>query len=162
MDETHKEDLAVRDNLVVALEYLLQVDGQDVEQTADKDPLYFIQGQGQVIPGLERQIYGMKIGESKVIRVSPEDAYGELDQDAVGTVPRDEFPKEIPLEKDTFLQIRDKDGEVLDAYVEDFDEQNVALNFNHPLAGKELTFHVKIADLRPATPEELEHGHVHE
>ena len=162
MNETNKSELSIKDDLVVGLEYVLQVDGKDYEKTAVDDPLYFIQGQAQIIPGMERQLYGMKVGQSKTIQVAPEEAYGEFDEEAVGTVPRGEFPKEIPLEKDIFLQLRDEEGEVLDAYVEDFDEQNVALNFNHPLAGKDLTFNVKIVDLRPATQEELEHGHVHE
>jgi len=162
MNESNNSDLEVKDDLVVGLEYVLQVDGQDYEQTAENDPLYFIQGQEQVIPGLERQLYGMKVGESKQFQVSPEEAYGEFDQEAVGRVPRSEFPDKIPLEKDTFLQLRDEDGEELNAYVEGFDDQNVELNFNHPLAGRELSFTVKVTDLRPATEEELEHGHVHE
>ncbi len=162
MDESNNGELEVKDDLVIGLEYVLQIDGQDYEQTADNNPLYFIQGQEQVIQGLERQLYGMKVGESKKFQVFPGEAYGEFDPEAVGSVPRAEFPDKIPLEKDTFLQLRDEDGEELDAYVESFDDQNVELNFNHPLAGKELTFSVKVTDLRPATQEELEHGHVHE
>jgi FKBP-type peptidyl-prolyl cis-trans isomerase SlyD len=162
MNENNKGELSVKDDLVVGLEYTLRVDGQDYEQTAQDDPLYFIQGQEQVIPGLECQLYGMKVGESKNFQVSPGDAYGEFDPEAVGTVPRSEFPDKIPLEKDTFLQLRDGEGEELSAYVEDFNDQNVMLNFNHPLAGKELSFTVKVTNLRPATREELEHGHVHE
>ena len=162
MNELNNSELTVKDDLVVGIEYTLQVDGQDYEQTAQNDPLYFIQGQEQVIPGLERQLSGMKVGESKEFQVSPGEAYGEFDPEAVGTVPRSEFPDTIPLEKDTFLQLRDEDGEELSAYVEGFDDQNVELNFNHPLAGKELSFIVKVTDLRPATREELEHGHVHE
>ena len=161
MNVTNHE-LEVKDDLVVGLEYILQVDGKEYEKTAGNDPLYFIQGQEQIIPGLERQLYGMKIGESKQFEVSPGDAYGEYDPEAVGTVPRAEFPDKIPLEKDTFLQLRDEDGEELDAYVDGFDDQNVELNFNHPLAGKQLSFTVKVSDIRPATEEELEHGHVHE
>jgi len=162
MNELNNSELAVKDDLVVGLEYVLQVDGKEYEQTAGTDPLYFIQGQEQIITGLERQLYGMKIGENKQIEVSPGDAYGEYDPEAVGTVPRAEFPDKIPLEKDTFLQLRDEDGEELDAYVDGFDDQNVELNFNHPLAGKQLSFTVKVSDLRQATEEELEHGHVHE
>lgn len=160
MSKTNQE-LEVQDDLVVGLEYVLRVDGQEYEKTGPEDVLYFIQGHGQIIPGLERQLYGMKTGQSREIEVPPHEGYGEFDDQAVGTVPRREFPDEIALEEDTFLQLRDEQGEVLDAYVEGFDDENVSLNFNHPLAGKPLSFTVKIREIRPATEEELDHGHVH-
>ncbi len=162
MDDPQKDSPTVQDNYAVGLEYTLVIDGEVYEQTEENQFLYFIQGGEQIIPGLESQIYGMKLGESREIMVSPEQGYGEYDEEAVGCVPRSELPGDIPVEKGAYLQMRDKDGEVLDAYIEDYDGENLSLNFNHPLAGKELFFLVKVADLRPATEEEIEHGHVHE
>ena len=74
---------------------------------------------------------------------------------------KDEFSEEIPLDVGTFLDLRDNEGEVLSAQIIEADDETVTLDFNHPLAGKALTFEVSIAGIRPATEEELDHGHVH-
>ena len=162
MSETNKQNLTIRDEVVVSLEYTLQVEGEIVDSTGEDEHIQFIQGHGQIIPGLESQLYGMTSGESKEVTVPPEDAYGVLDDDALGTVPRDEFPPDMPLEKGVALQLRDQDGEVFDAYVESIGKKSVEINLNHPLAGKELHFSVKVLDLRPATEDEIAHGHVHD
>ena len=161
MSETINQNLTVQDEVIVSLEYTLQVEGEIVDSTGEDEHIQFIQGYGQIIPGLESQIYGMSSGESKEVAV-PAEAYGELDEDALGTVPRDEFPPDMPLEKGVALQLRDQDGEVFDAYVESVGKKNVEINLNHPLAGKELHFSVKVLDLRPATEEEIAHEHVHD
>jgi FKBP-type peptidyl-prolyl cis-trans isomerase SlyD len=162
MNETTNQNLTIRDEVVVSLEYSLQVEGEIVDSTGEDEHIQFIQGHGQIIPGLESQIYGMSSGESKEVTVPAEDAYGVLDEDALGTVPRDEFPADMPLEKGVALQLRDEDGEVFDAYVESVGKKSVEINLNHPLAGKELHFSVKVLDLRPATEDEIAHEHVHD
>lgn len=143
------------------MEYTLHVDGQLVDSSEGRAPLEFLQGAGNIIPGLEEELYGMELGESKNVIVSAEDGYGELDPDAFVDVPRAQFPAEIPLEPGIELQVRDDTGRVLLARIDRVDDQSVRLDFNHPLAGKELNFQVKIVGLRDATEEELEHGHVH-
>ena len=162
MSENMKKNPTIQDDTVVSLEYTLQVEGEIVDSTGEDEHIQFIQGYGQIIPGLESQIYGMSSGESKEVIVPAEEAYGELDEDALGTVPRSEFPPDMPLEKGVALQLRDQDGEVFDAYVESVGKKNVEINLNHPLAGKELHFSVKVLDLRPATEDEIAHGHVHD
>ncbi len=162
MNQPQDQTLTVRDNAVVTLAYTLEVDGQVVEETGEGDYIQFLQGHGQIIPGLESQLYDMSRGESKQVVVSPGGGYGEIDKDAVGKVPRDEFPSEIPLKKGVELQMRDKEGDVFDAIIEEVQDDTVRLDFNHPLAGKELHFTVTVVDLRPASEEEIEHGHVHE
>ena len=162
MSETKNQNLTIQDDTVVSLEYTLQVEGEIVDSTGEDEHIQFIQGHGQIIPGLESQIFGMSSGESKEVTVPAEDAYGVLDEDALGTVPRDEFPADMPLEKGVALQLRDQDGEVFDAYVESVGKKSVEINLNHPLAGKELLFSVKVLDLRPATEDEIAHGHVHD
>ena len=162
MSEIKNQNPTIQDDVVVSLEYTLHVEGEIVDSTGEDEHIQFIQGHGQIIPGLESQIYGMSSGESKEVTVPPEEAYGVLDEDALGTVPRDEFPPDMPLEKGVALQLRDEDGEVFDAYVESVDKKSVEINLNHPLAGKELHFSVKVLDLRPATEDEIAHGHVHD
>jgi len=162
MSEIKNQNLTIQDDAVVSLEYTLQVEGEIVDSTGEDEHIQFIQGHGQIIPGLESQLYGMSSGESKEVTVPAEEAYGVLDEDALGTVPLDEFPPDMPLEKGVALQLRDEDGEVFDAYVESVNKKTVEINLNHPLAGKELHFSVKVLDLRPATEDEIAHGHVHD
>ena len=162
MSEIKNQNSTIQDDTVVSLEYTLQVEGEIVDSTGEDEHIQFIQGYGQIIPGLESQLYGMSSGDIKEVNVPAEEAYGVLDEDALGTVPRDEFPPDMPLEKGVALQLRDEDGEVFDAYVESVGKKNVEINLNHPLAGKELHFSVKVLDLRPATEEEIAHEHVHD
>jgi len=162
MEEKSEKDLTVKDDFVVGLTYSLHVEGELVDQATEEEPILFVQGQGQIIPGLERQIYGMALGESKDVVVAPSEAYGEVDSGAYGLVPRTEFPSEIPLDVGVALQLKDNDEDVIDAYITEVRDEDVRLDFNHPLAGKELNFSVSVVELRPATQEEIEHGHVHE
>lgn len=151
----------VGDNDVVTLEYTLTVDGEVVDSSKDHGPIAFIQGQGQIIPGLEKALYGMAVGESKQVVVPPAEAYGESDPEAFLEIPASEFPPEIPLEPGVGIQLRDPSGQVFDAFIDRVEGDTVVLNFNHPLAGKELHFEVKVVGIREATEEELAHGHVH-
>jgi FKBP-type peptidyl-prolyl cis-trans isomerase SlyD len=143
------------------MEYTLTVDGEVVDASDENEPLEFLQGYQNVIPGLERALYGMKIGESKEITVAPKDGYGEVDPDALIDVPRSEFPKDFEVKPGVDLQLQNQDGELLNAVIVSVSPTTVKLDLNHPLAGKELFFRVSITDLRVATEEELSHGHVH-
>ncbi len=156
-----KNKSIVEKDVVVTLDYTLQVAGETVDTSEGGDPIVFLQGHGQIIPGLESALYGMSIGDSKNVRVSPQDGYGEIDEQAFTLIPRAEFPSDIPLEPGVGLRLRDDEGEVMDAQIASVDGENVRLDFNHPLAGKNLQFSVKVLDLREATSEEIEHGHVH-
>lgn len=158
---TQSEFAKVEKDLVVSLEYTLTVDGEVVDSSEENGPIDFIQGQGNIIPGLEKELTGMKLGEAKKVNVLAVDAYGEYDPDAVEEIPLSDFPNDIPLEVGVELAVEDEDGEAVSAVIEEVGKDTVSLNFNHPLAGKDLVFDVKIAALRAATVEELEHGHVH-
>lgn len=161
MNEESKPQ-SISDDVVVSLDYTLTVDGEVVDSSEENEPIQFIQGQGQVIPGLERNLYGMEVGDTRDVVVPAAEGYGEEDPDAYADVPRSEFPAQIPLEPGIELQLTNQDGEQLQAYIESVEDDSVRLNFNHPLAGKELHFAVEVIDLRSATPEELDHGHVHD
>jgi FKBP-type peptidyl-prolyl cis-trans isomerase SlyD len=123
--------------------------------------LEFLQGAGNIIPGLEQELYGMAVGESKNVIVQPDDGYGILDPDAFVDVPREQFPADIPLEVGVEIQVTDENGTPMNARIDAVSDDSVKLDFNHPLAGKELHFDMKIVGLRAATEEENEHGHSH-
>jgi FKBP-type peptidyl-prolyl cis-trans isomerase SlyD len=104
---------------------------------------------------------GMTVGESKEVVVAAEEGYGKEDEEAFMDVPRDQFPDEIPMEVGTGLQVQDKSGKPKFARIAEVGQQMVRLDFNHPLAGKDLHFSVKVVGLRDATAEEIQHRHVH-
>ena len=156
------EILKVQDGQIVSMEYTLRVDGEVLDTSSGHKPLEFLQGAGNIIPGLEQELYGMAIGESKLVIVQPEDGYGIIDADAFIDIPRGEFPSNIPLEEGTEIQVTDQNGTPMNARIDSVNEKNIKLDFNHPLAGKELHFDAKIVGLREATYEETEHGHVHD
>ena len=154
--------LRVADDLVVSLEYTLRLDdGEVVDTSVGGEPLEFIQGQGQIVPGLERALYGMGIGDEMKVTVAPEDGYGEHDPEAYEEVPISAFPADVELKPGMELHVSDEAGEVYPAYVAEIRPDVVVLDFNHPLACETLDFDVKVIGLRAATTEEMEHGHVH-
>ena len=153
---------SIEDGVVVTLDYTLTVDNEIVDTSEGYDPIIFLQGAGMVVPGLEEALFGMKVGERKEFSVSPQDGYGDIDPDAIAEIPKEEFPPEIPLEPGVELLMEDEDGEEQEAYIRAVGKNTVQLDFNHPLAGKELHFAVEVLALRAATEEEIEHGHVHQ
>jgi FKBP-type peptidyl-prolyl cis-trans isomerase SlyD len=158
-----KEDkpIEVADDLVVTIDYTLTVDGEVLDSSEEEGPLEYLQGHHNIIPGLEREMVGMKIGEKKEVTVAPADGYGEIEDEAIVDVPLSEFPKEFPLQAGLELELTDKDENIMLATVLEVGDDTVKLDTNHPLAGKPLHFEVSVLDLRFATEEELAHGHVH-
>jgi len=149
----------VADDMVVSLDYTLKLeDGQIVDSSEGQEPLEFVQGQGAIIPGLEKALYGMIVGEEKNVVVEPEEGYGEFDSDLFETLPRNVFPADMILEPGMGFRMRTDSGEVALAFIDHSEGDEVVVNLNHPLAGKRLLFNVKVVDLREATPEELEGG----
>ncbi|GAP15051.1 FKBP-type peptidyl prolyl cis-trans isomerase/Apo-metallochaperone SlyD [Longilinea arvoryzae] len=152
----------IENDVVVIMDYSLTVDGEVVDSSEEGGPIAFLQGRGNIIPGLERELAGMVIGESKSVTVLPADGYGEFEPENLVDVPRSEFPAEIPLEIGTEIQVAMDDGSEDTAIISDIKDDSIQLDFNHPLAGKTLDFQVTITDLRAPTDEELDHGHVHD
>ena len=136
---TPKNPAVVADDVVVSLDYTLTVDAEVVDSSEGSDPIEFLQGHGQIITGLEQALYGMKIGDEKMVVVKPSEGYGEVDEDAFIDVPRSEFPSDIPAQVGVAIQMQDEHGEVLDARIFEVSKDVITLDFNHPLAGKELT-----------------------
>jgi len=145
---------AVQNGSTVSLEYTLKDEGGQVLDTnKGATPLVFVQGQRQIISGLERELVGMRPGEEKKVVVSPEDGgYGPVVPGAQQEVPKDAIPKE-GLKVGTQLTARSGSGEARPVTVKEIKETTVVLDFNHPLAGKTLFFDVKILGVQaPGTP----------
>jgi FKBP-type peptidyl-prolyl cis-trans isomerase SlyD len=154
--------LTVADGFVVSLDYTLHLgEGDVIDSSAGGEPLEFLQGGSQIIPGLEQALYGMAVGDEKSVVVAPGDGYGHRDLDAFQQIPRDAFPQDTNLEPGMGIELVSNTGEPFVAFVAEVGPDNVVLDFNHPLAGATLHFDVQIAALRQATGEELAHGHAH-
>lgn len=153
---------SVQDGVVVSMEYTLKIDGEEIDSSKEHGPLQFLAGHGNIVAGLESEMKGMKIGDSKNVVVAPADGYGEFDEKAFMDVPSSQFPADMKVEEGLELTVRDDKGEGRYARVESVEGETVRLNFNHPLAGDELHFDIKVTALREPTAEELDHGHVHD
>jgi FKBP-type peptidyl-prolyl cis-trans isomerase 2 len=123
------------------------VDGSTFDTSSGRAPLEFTVGSGQIIPGLDRAIAGMAVGERKTVEVPAAEAYGDRNPDGVQSVPRTEVPPHIPLEPGTQLEVQTGDGRSLPVTVADVTEEAVVLDANHPLAGKDLIFEVEIVEI---------------
>ena len=111
--------------------------------------------------GLKNSFQGFPDTFRTMIVVAAKDGYGELDKDALMNVPREEFPDDFPIEEGVELEIMDEEDNIVLVTIIEVGEETIKLDTNHPLAGKELNFDVKVLSLREPTAEELEHGHVH-
>jgi FKBP-type peptidyl-prolyl cis-trans isomerase SlyD len=152
---------AVSDGVVVSLAYKLTVDGEVLDEAGAEDAIQFIQGHRNIISGLESELNGMKVGESKKVSVAPEGGYGVVDEESIDDISMSEFPEGVTPEVDMELEIKDEEGNEMFGRVLAIDGDTVTMDFNHPLAGKTLNFDVTIVALRPATSDEIAHGHVH-
>ena len=157
------ENITVANDIVVSMAYVLRFeDGQLIDQSEDDAPMEYIQGARQIIPGLEKALIGLNVGDEKDVEVKPADGYGERDPDDIVEMPRGDLPESLDLSVGKPVKMQDSEsGKSFKAYVVESSPETVTLDLNHPLAGKTLNFHVKIVDLRLATKEELTHKHIH-
>ena len=138
------EEKVIAKGKKVQLEYTLKVEGKEVETNIGKAPLEFSLGDGTIIPGLANQVEGLKIGQEKDIKISSADAYGPVNPQAFIEVPKSNFPKDFKGSVGLVVEMQDQQGGVLPAVVSEIKETSYVLNFNHPLAGKNLEFHIKV------------------
>jgi FKBP-type peptidyl-prolyl cis-trans isomerase SlyD len=131
--------------------------GETVDSNMNGSPLTFMIGREQVIKGLENALYGLEMNESKDVLVKAEDAYGEYDEEAVQTLPREQFAG-IDLEVGMTLYGQDDQMNTVAVSVKEFSEESVTIDFNHPQAGKDLMFSIHVTMVRNATEEELISG----
>lgn len=147
--------MKIQQNAFVALEYTLTIDsGETVDKSEPGEPLAFVFGTGQMIPGLERQLLGMEAGQNAKISVEAEEAYGPSRPELYRDIPRDNFPKNTDIEPGMIFEAQGPHGSI-PMFVREVNDSTVTVDLNHPLAGQRLHFDVKVAEVREATDDEL-------
>jgi FKBP-type peptidyl-prolyl cis-trans isomerase SlyD len=147
---------------VVALSYTLRDEaGEELDAAGKDDPLHYLQGAENIVPGLEQALEGKSVGEKVSVKVPPELGYGPRQSGGAQSVPRDAFPPGVELEEGMAFTVENEDGEELDLWVVGVENDQVMVDVNHPLAGVTLCFDVEIVEVRDATAEERQHGHPH-
>jgi FKBP-type peptidyl-prolyl cis-trans isomerase 2 len=142
------EEGAIADGSKVKFDYTLYVNGQVADSSQGKEPLEYTQGAGMIIPGLEVQMAGLKEGDVKTISVESEDAYGQVNPEAIVEIPKENLGEEIDPKVGMILQMQTQDGQALNGIITEIKDTTLVMNFNHPLAGQDLTFDVKIVDVQ--------------
>jgi len=138
----------IENGKVVKFHYTLSVEGKELESSEGNEPLSYQQGQGTIIPGLEAGMLGLKVGDTKTITVSPEDGYGMPHAEAITEVPKSQLPQGEEIIVGTMLASQQGNGQIIQATVKEIKEETVILDFNHPLAGKSLTFEVEVVEVK--------------
>ena len=147
---------------VVGIDYSLHLgDGRVVDASGPGDPLTYLHGEGQIVPGLESALEGLSAGDRKQVVVAPGDGYGEHDARGIQEVERGAFPPTFEPQVGMELTAEGPDGDPVPFTVREVRPASVVIDLNHPLAGKTLHFDVTVREVRAATAEELEHGHAH-
>lgn len=150
---SEQEIISIKKDIVVTLDYDLEVDGDLI----DSGPIQFLFGYGNIIPGLESEIEGMKLGEEKEILVSAENAYGNYEPDLEVDFPLSSFPEDFEIKIGKPMRLHDDKGHTFTGVATELSSDTVKIDLNHPLAGKDLLFRTAVKDLRQATEEEMEH-----
>ncbi len=141
--------------------YTLKDDeGNVIDQSPEGQPLAYLHGHGNIIPGLEKQLEGKSAGETLTATVEPEEAYGQYQEQAIQQVPRENFQGVDNIEVGMQFQ-SEAGGQTMLVTVTDVTDKLVTVDANHPLAGKTLHFDVEITEVRAATEDEISHGHIH-
>lgn len=157
--------MKIDNNQVVTVTYDLYVteegDKKHVESATTEHPLVYLHGVGMMLPKFEEHLNGLSVGEDYAFSLSAVDGYGEYDEEAITNLPKDMFKEtELPA-IGSVLPLQDNNGGHFQARVVSIAEDGILVDLNHPMAGHELHFNGKIVEVRAATTEELEHGHVH-
>ncbi len=153
--------MSISENKVVSIYYELKDEKGNIldSNIEQKKPLSFIVGKNQIIPGLENEIMNLNQGDKANVFIKAEDAYGKYDDNAKQTLPAEQFAG-LELQQGMTLYGQGEDGNTVQVIVDSFDDKNVVIDFNHPLAGKDLNFNIEISEVRDATENELSSGSV--
>ena len=130
--------------------------GEVFDSSRDGEPLAFLVGHNNMIPGFENEMMGAKVGDSRSFTLEPADAYGEQTDEKIVEMPREQFPEDVPLELGMMLM-----SDIGPFRIIAVTDVSVRCDFNHPMAGKSLAFEVEVMEIRAATEEEIAHGHAH-
>ena len=154
--------LLIGDNLVVSMHYkLTDNDGNVLDSSEGAEPLTYLHGAGNIIPGLEKELVGKVEGDSHQVKVEPDEGYGEIDPELIQTVDIAAFQGVESVEVGMSFEAQAADGSVQHIVIKNVEGEEVTIDANHPLAGVTLNFDVDIVSVRDATEEEIDHGHVH-
>lgn len=154
--------LLVGENQVVSMNYTLTNDeGEVLDSSEGQEPLSFLCGTGNIIPGLENALIGKTIGDKFQVTVQPEEGYGEIVPEMIQVVAKAAFPGVESIEAGMSFEGKGEDGSVQRVVVKAVEGEEVTIDANHPLAGVVLNFDVEIVDVRESTEEERSHGHAH-
>lgn len=153
-------------NKVVRMTYELSSAGELIQKVNADQPFTFLYGVGGLLEEFEQNIADLKVGDTFNFEIAAENGYGEIDEEAVVQIPKEAFMVDGKLQDDILevgnvLPMRDSDGNFLEGRIITMDDASVTMDFNHPLAGKDLHFKGEILAIREATAEEIDHGHVH-
>ena len=132
----------------VKFDYTLKVDGKEVESSVGKTPLEYVQGNHMIIPGLENQLAGLKVGDQKKVTVPAADAYGQIDPKMIIEVPKNKLAPDVKPVKGMVLQMATEAGQTVSGVITDVKADTIILDFNHPFAGQDLSFDIKIEDIK--------------
>ncbi|MEZ5490615.1 MAG: peptidylprolyl isomerase [Gammaproteobacteria bacterium] len=147
---------------VVSIHYTLKDDeGQVMDSSEGREPLAYLHGENNLIPGLESELQGKTVGSRFETIIEPKDAYGETNDELVQTIGKQMFQGVEEIEPGMTFIAQGEGGQQRQVRVVEVDEENVTIDANHPMAGKTLHFDVEVVEVREATPQEIEHGHVH-
>lgn len=147
ISQIYAEEAAIRNGSKVAFDYVLTVEDKVVDSTQAKGPFEYTQGEGNLITGLTKQLEGMKKGDEKIVEVKPEEAYGNPDPAGIREIPLSSMPADIKPEVGIILQMQDESGQTFPAKITEIKKDSIMIDLNHPLAGKTLTFKVKIVSV---------------
>ena len=152
--------LTIQNDRVATLNFVLKDDDGDVIDASEAgDPLIYLHGHDNIVPGLEKALNGKSTGDKVKVVVEPADGYGETTTDELQAIPREAFPEDV--EPGMLVELEDEDGEMVPIWVVEVEDDVVHVDIDHPLAGMRLHFDVDVVDVRAATAEEIEHGHPH-
>jgi FKBP-type peptidyl-prolyl cis-trans isomerase SlyD len=153
--------MTIAENKVVTLNYTLTDDAGTVLDKSDDGSFVYLHGASNIIPGLENALTGKTSGDELKVTVAPEEGYGERDDARKESVPREMFPTDTDIEAGMQFHAEGPGGQMITVTVIEVSDDTVTVDGNHPLAGVQLNFDVKVMDVRDASAEELEHGHAH-
>jgi FKBP-type peptidyl-prolyl cis-trans isomerase SlyD len=154
--------MQISQNTVASIEYKLKdADGQVLDTSEGREPLTYLHGAGNLIPGLEQALEGNVPGDSVSVTVDPGEAYGERDDNLIQQVPKTAFEGVEQVEAGMRFQATDEQGQGRIVTVTNVEDDEVTVDANHPLAGHSLNFEVSVVEVREASSEEIEHGHAH-
>jgi FKBP-type peptidyl-prolyl cis-trans isomerase SlyD len=155
-------DQIIENDKVVMLAFELRdSEGELIDGADEADPFAYLHGADNLVPGLEDALAGKKVGDALEVVVPPEEGYGPRQPVEPQPVPRDAFPEEVEVEAGMPFWVEDDEGDELELYVVEVNEDQVLVDVNHPLAGLTLHFQVQVLEIRDATAEEKAHGHPH-